>query len=319
MTHPHWLRTRLRQLLFPTRYATPQNLAGKRIIVTGASPKSLGLATAQVLADWGAAVTITSRSLETAQSAVAMTPVTGTGQLIPEELDLSQSASVRNFVERYRNIHGSKLDVLLNNAGIHLDLLSRWDAPRLTEDGHEIHWRINYLGTYQLTQLLLPMLRATAQQTGDARVVTVVSQLHTKGRNKDFFSPPEKYNSWVAYGTSKLALMHMSQDIHRLYKNEGLTASSLHPGAVYTQVASRGLQEAPYLSRLRNALAPVERLFMNNAIEGAQTSLHCATNPDAISGGYFRKCMPATCSTQCAESDVSANLKNLTERQIPTG
>ena len=76
-----------------------------------------------------------------------------------------------------------RLDVLVNNAGIHLDLRSKWSEPQLV-DGHEIHWRTNYLGTAQLTRLLLPLLLATADEQGEARVVNVVSKLHDRGRNE---------------------------------------------------------------------------------------------------------------------------------------
>lgn len=278
------------------------------MIVTGASPGSLGLATAQSLAHWGAKVVITSRNLATAQQAVEDTPILGNGQLIPAELDLCQTNSVANFSQHYREQHGERLDALINNAGIHLDLLSRWKSPTLSTDGYEIHWRTNYLGTFQLTQCLLPLLLNSAQETGNARLVNVVSQLHHKGRNEDMFRPAADYNSWVAYGTSKLALVHMTQTVHRLHSASGLSACSLHPGAVYSQIASKGLAEAPTLSRLRNALAPLERAFMFNTLEGAQTSLYCATDPAAKAGGYYRRCRQTTPSKSCTDNDVSQRI-----------
>jgi retinol dehydrogenase-12/retinol dehydrogenase-13 len=207
---------------------------------------------------------------------------------------------------------GERLDALINNAGIHLDLLSRWTSPTLSSDGHEIHWRTNYLGTFQLTQRMLPLLLNGAQDTGDARLVNVVSQLHHKGRNQDMFQAPSDYNSWLAYGTSKLALIHMTQTVHRLHHKHGLSACSLHPGAVYSQIASNGLAEAPTLSRLRNALAPLERGFMFNTLEGAQTSLFCATDPVAKAGGYYRRCRQAAPSASCGDSDVSQRLWDTT-------
>jgi NAD(P)-dependent dehydrogenase (short-subunit alcohol dehydrogenase family) len=57
----------------------------------------LGLATAQILAQWGAKVIITSRNLATAQQAAQDTPIVGDGQLVPAELDLCQTDSVLNF------------------------------------------------------------------------------------------------------------------------------------------------------------------------------------------------------------------------------
>jgi len=81
------------------------------------------------------------------------------------------------FVRWFVATHGDRLDVLINNAGINLDLLSRWKEPRLTDDGFEIQWRTNYLGSAHLTHLLLPLLERTGKTTGDARVLNVVAHL----------------------------------------------------------------------------------------------------------------------------------------------
>ena len=148
--------------------------------------------------------------------------------------------------------------MLVNNAGIHLDLRSKWREPQLV-DGHEIHWRTNYLGTAQLTRLLLPLLLATAESQGEARVVNVVSKLHDRGRNAWLDGGVTPYDSWAAYGTSKLALVHEAAEIERRYGARGLHGYSLHPGSVYTRIADRGLETAPVLARLRKLAAPLER------------------------------------------------------------
>jgi retinol dehydrogenase-12 len=96
------------------------------------------------------------------------------------------------------------LDVLINNAGIHLNLLSQWPAPALSADGIELQWRTNYLGSLHLSHLLLPLLVSMAKKTGDARIVNVVSMLHSRGRNDQFFEPNRPYSSLDVCGQSKL-------------------------------------------------------------------------------------------------------------------
>lgn len=299
-----WRRTVIR-----APFATPRDLRGQQIIVTGASPGSIGFATAGTLAAWGASVMITARHApqEAADSLNRGLPEGG-GQVRAAALDLSQAESVAAFVAQYIERQGARLDVLINNAGIHLDLLSQWKQPHLTADGHELHWRINYLGTFDLTQMLLPMLLDSAARHGAARVVTVVSQLHDKGNNAGLLTVPETYDSWVAYGLSKLGLVHMSFELQRRYAARGLSSCCLHPGAVYSQIADRGLEGAPRLARLRKALAPLEQAFMLNTQEGAQTTLHCATAPCARAGGYFRRCQPAAASPAAADTAVAAQL-----------
>ena len=108
--------------------------------------------------------------------------------------------------------------MLINNAGILRDVLWRWRKPRFSADGFEIHWRTNYLGTFHLTRLLLPMLRESGRKSGDARVINVSSHQHDKGRNDRLFQDSGRYDSWTAYGQSKLALIHHSFELQRRYR-----------------------------------------------------------------------------------------------------
>lgn len=309
MPEQHSSQIRTWRRLIGLRLAQPRNLKGKLIVVTGASPGSIGYATARSLAQWGAQVVITARKMPAAVAEQINEELTGKpGSVRAAELDLGKRQSVTDFVRHYRSNVGDQLDVLINNAGIHLDLLSRWTAPRLSADGHEIHWRVNYLGTYDLTQQLMPLLLASAEKTGDARIVNVVSQLHTKGSNEGLFAPHEPYNSWVAYGLSKLALVHMTQEIQRRHAGSGLSASCLHPGGVYSAIAGKGLEEARLLSRLRNAFSPVEKCFLLNPDEGCQTGLFCATDPAAVQGGYYRNCQHSQASPESQDSQAAERL-----------
>lgn len=111
------------------RNAEHVDLSGRRMLVTGCSVGSLGFATAQQLAHWGATVIVTTRrdtkDLVKALNACCKPP----GKVDGHPLDLSDSASVSQFTEWHDRYYGERLDVLINNAGIHLDLLSRWKEP----------------------------------------------------------------------------------------------------------------------------------------------------------------------------------------------
>jgi NAD(P)-dependent dehydrogenase (short-subunit alcohol dehydrogenase family) len=263
-------------------------------LVTGAGPGSLGEATAQLLREQGFRVVTTSRSC----------PETRDGH----PLDLVSASSVRVFADWLATTTDGRLDVLVNNAGIHLDLRSTWTSAQLL-DGHEIHWRTNYLGTAHLTRLLLPMLSETAQQLGQARVVNVVSKLHERGKNEWLFDDgPTPYDSWAAYGTSKLALVHEAAEIERRFGATGVHGYSLHPGSVYTRIADRGLETAPVLGRLRKVFAPLERRVLLTPEQGARTSVFCATAPEAVPGGYHRGGRAAEPSPDALDPAVSARL-----------
>lgn len=268
-------------------------VADRHVLVTGAGERSLGFATARLLADLGAEVTITTRS-GAAEVAEKLGP-----RVVGHDLDLADRDSVDAFARWYAAERG-RLHVLVNNAGVHLDLRSRWQEPQLL-DGHEIHWRVNYLGTWHLTSRLLPLL----QDAEDARVVNVVSKLHRRGSNAALFDGVRPYDSWAAYGTSKLALIHHATEIGR--RHPGVTGYALHPGEVYTRIADRGLETSPVLARLRKLLAPVERWILRSPEDGAATTVHCATAP-GLAGGYYRDQAPADPSPDARDEAVAARL-----------
>src|SRR3954447_3353864 len=153
--------------------ARPVDLDGRTVVVTGASPGSLGFATARALADWGADVVVTTR----ADTAATLAALSGVRRSVAgHPLDLTDPASVERFAAWFERT-ADRLDVLVHNAavplglprkagepGVHLDLRSKWSDPRRTADGHEIHWRTNYLGTAHLTNRLLPQLLSTAER-----------------------------------------------------------------------------------------------------------------------------------------------------------
>lgn len=240
------------------------------------------------------------------------------GKIDGHLLDLSDAASVNHFTQWYERFYGESLDVLVNNAGIHLDLMSDWKEPRLSRDGVEIQWRTNYLGTVQLTHKLLELLQKTGRDVGEARVVNVVSQLHSRGSNELLFNVDRAYDSWQAYGLSKLGLIHYTNELHRRYSQaDNLKSFSLHPGGrsgTYTNVASKGLEGHTVIEVIRKVAAPLERLMMASAAEGAQTQIHCATSPAAKSGHYYVNCQIAERSQD--SMDESAAIRLWEETQV---
>jgi NAD(P)-dependent dehydrogenase (short-subunit alcohol dehydrogenase family) len=305
-----------RSFVVKVSFATPVDLQGKQIIITGTSPGSIGFETARILASWGARVIVTARrNIDT--TIVALRSASG-GDVEGHALDLTDEVSVINFVDWYRKTQGNRLDVLVNNAGVHLDLRSQWKTPQLTRDGFEIHWRTNYLGTMQLTHGLLPLLRQTSRETGDARIVNVVSMLHKRGENQFMFEPSPHYKSWDAYGLSKLALVHATFELQRRYAADHVQAFCLHPGAVFTNIAGKGLEGNPVLSSIRNRFAFLEAFILLTPEEGAQTPVHCATKSGLAGGLYYKDCAPAIPGKESADASASSRLWVITNEWLET-
>lgn len=69
-------------------------------------------------------------------------------------LDLSSFESIENFVEVVKaGFH--KIDVLINNAGVVVPL----SQDMKTKEGFEIHFGVNHLGHFYLTNMLIDLLR----------------------------------------------------------------------------------------------------------------------------------------------------------------
>ncbi|MCZ0944380.1 MAG: SDR family NAD(P)-dependent oxidoreductase [Gammaproteobacteria bacterium] len=304
----------LARLLGPKPMAKPVDLTGRQVIVTGASEGSMGYMVALLLARWGAQVVATGRSdANSLQQALRAELGTGGGSLTARGLDLADRDSVSAFANWYRERFGA-LHVLINNAGILHDLLALRRQVERSADGVEIHWRINYLGTFHLTSLLLPLLIDSAATDGDARVLNVTSHQHVRGRNDHLLAAFANHNPWDAYGQSKLALIHMAQALHRRHGGTGeFRALSLHPGSVYTNLVSGGLESYSRVRPIQWLMAAPARAALLSPLQGAQTTLFCATDADVQGGRYYDRCAVSQPSADALDASVAERLWALSE------
>lgn len=296
-------------------------MTGKSVVVTGASQHSIGYFVAATLAAWGADTVVTATArCETMASALRaeLDGIDGAGSIAEHPLDLADATSVAAFAGWYRH-HCNELHVLVNNAGVLLDVFSEWDRPRFSQDGFEMHWRTNYLGTFHLTRLLLPLLVAAGRSRAQARVVNVSSRQHMRGRNEWLFSDPERYSSWVAYGESKLALVHHGFELQRRYGREfNVHAMALHPGSGYTNMIREGIAGSRAFGRIRRVVEPLASTVLLSANQCAQTIIHCASHPDTEGGRYYRRCAPGEPSPDAKDAAVSRRLWEETDQRVGT-
>ena len=235
------------------------------------------------------------------------------------KLDLTDANSVNRFTTWYREEHDGKLHVLINNAGIHRNIFNSWKKPPLTNDGFEIHWRTNYLGAFHLTMRLLPLLKQSGLESGDARVINVSSHLHDRVDNEQLFNDNKHYHSWDAYGSSKLALIHFAFEIDRRYAEKyNLQSVALHPGFVNTNLTQ---MEGPQgkagtaLHRISSALASMVLLPVSN---GVQTVMMCASLQSLQGGQYYDRCCIADSTGDSKDVAASKRLWDQSEKWVRT-
>jgi NAD(P)-dependent dehydrogenase (short-subunit alcohol dehydrogenase family) len=223
------------------------------VLVTG-STDGLGRAVARELAAQGATVLLHGR--DAVRGEATLLEIRGATENERVELhlaDLSSLAQVRRLAEHVAGRH-ERLDVLLNNAGI-----GSTGERRVSEDGHELHFAVNYLAPYLLTRLLQPLLVRSAP----ARVVNVASA----GQAEIDFRDP------AGYAQSKLALVMFTFDLADELEDRGVTVNSLHPG---TYMPTKMVLEA--------GVTPVDSLET-----GVEATLRLVVDPelDGVTGKYF--------------------------------
>jgi NAD(P)-dependent dehydrogenase (short-subunit alcohol dehydrogenase family) len=257
-----------------------RDLQGRIYVVTGAN-SGAGFATMEQLVRQGAHVIAACRRLTAGEEAVAsMLSHRGSAQVL--ELDLGSLASVRRFVQSFLDRY-ERLDGLVNNAGV-------MNTPEgRTVDGFETQFGINHLGHFLLTELLLDVLKTSEP----SRIVCVSSVAHVGVRGRggeihldDLNTERRPYDAIEAYSQSKLANVLHALDLARRLEGTGVTAVSVHPGWVRSNLVKH---TAP--TWVQNVLMrPFGRfLGMLSPEDGAQTTLHCLLDDDVPlhNGAYY--------------------------------
>ena len=256
--------------------AAQPDLSGQVILITGAN-SGIGKEAAVQLAAMGATVVITARDRGKGEAALAeVQRRSGSDGVELGDLDLASFASVRGFADDVLDRH-DRLDVLMNNAGLVLD------RRLLTDEGHEMTFGVNHLGPFLLTSLLRARLEASAP----ARVVNVASFAHRAATAAGLRADPQSeqlFTAYGAYGKSKLANILFTRELARRLAGTGVTANSLHPGAVRSGFGIGGDTHGPLA-----ALMWIGRPFLVSAKRAARTQVQLAADPELadVSGEYF--------------------------------
>jgi NAD(P)-dependent dehydrogenase (short-subunit alcohol dehydrogenase family) len=191
--------------------------------------------------------------------------------------DLSELHQVRRVAEEISERYPA-VDVLVNNAGVQ-DM-----RPRLTSDGFDHMLASNYLGPFLLTSLVLDRVKAAPA----GRIVIVASEAHRNAGRLDpeTFEHLGDYNrasALRAYGRTKLLDLLFALELARRLESTGVTANSLCPGFVATNLVGG-----------KPVLGPVDQILSRTPLlrrpeQGARMSVRLATDPSVagVTGRFF--------------------------------
>jgi NAD(P)-dependent dehydrogenase (short-subunit alcohol dehydrogenase family) len=230
------------------------------ILITGATD-GLGCALAHHLAGEGAHVIIHGRNPDKLErTAESISRISGTDRPATVVADLADLAQVRRLAADVQQMT-DRLDVLVNNAGIGAGEPDGHDR-RVSADGYELRFAVNYLSTFLLTLDLLPLLRNSVP----ARIVNVAS-IRQDPIDFDNLMLEHDYNGTLAYGQSKLAQVIFGFDLANRFSASELTVNSLHP-ATYMPTKMVLAEVGHSIDSLESGVATTARLISDPDLAG---------------------------------------------------
>lgn len=261
---------------------TPSPLAGKTVVVTGASD-GIGKAAVRAYVAAGASVVMIGRNeAKTAAAARSLMSELGTASgpraITWEIADLSRQEAVHDLADRLL-ARLPRIDVLANNAGaMFLD-------REVTPDGYERTFALNHLSYVALTLRLLAPLVAAARPGAPARVLSVSSRAHENASpSLDDLQLERDFGGWKQYANSKLYNIWFTRALARRLNPARVVTHALHPGVVRTRFATNN-------GRMGRLLRRVMDVVSVTPAQGADTLVWLASAPEARegSGDYWVK------------------------------
>jgi len=205
------------------------NVSGKSFLITGAN-SGIGKETALELAKLGGTVHIVCRNVERGEQAKSeILSSVSSAAVHVHRLDISDPKAIHAFVKDFSS-QGHPLHCLVNNAGCMVN------TRELTEEGIEMNFATNSLGTYILTTELIPTLRQHADGAAHAqgvlpRVITVSSggMLTQKLDISDLMSERmSPFDGTSVYAQQKRQQIVMTEKWAQQYPD--IHFSVMHPG-----------------------------------------------------------------------------------------
>jgi 2-deoxy-D-gluconate 3-dehydrogenase len=217
-------------------------LTGRVAFVTGAS-RGLGQAIARALAEAGAAVACTARSLADAEATAAAISGAG-GRAVAFRLDVTRGSEVEAAVRDTEAALGP-VDVLVNNAGVTLEK----KTVDVTDEEWERVLATNLTSMFRCARAVAPSMI----ERGRGKIINVGSMYGRLGVSR-----------YAAYCATKAAVDGLTRSLASEWARHGIQVNCLAPGYMNTDIPRQAMADektrALFLSKvpLRRIGAPEE-------------------------------------------------------------
>jgi len=126
--------------------------------------------------------------------------------------------------------------------------------------------------------------------------------------NKFPLKKSDRFSTLTAYGQAKLCNALFANELQRRFGYKGLTACSLHPGALITTSFGR---DSGIISLFFKLVSPLTK----NPNQGAATTVYCASNENTteLAGKYFSHCKPSRSTKEANNPETARKLWEVSE------
>jgi NAD(P)-dependent dehydrogenase (short-subunit alcohol dehydrogenase family) len=247
------------------------DLSGKTALITGGS-RGLGLQIAEALGEAGARIMITARKAAELEEATAHLQARGIDTRWVAA-DGSDALQIQNVCDQAMERMG-QVDILVNNAG------ATWGAA--AEDYPLEAWdkvmNLNIRGIFLMSQAVG---RASMIPRRQGRIINVASIAGLSGSHESI--------KFIAYGTSKGAVVNFTRSLAGEWGPYGITVNALAPG-FFPSKMTKGILAEHGVDNMA-AKAPLKRIGDDDDLKGAallfasQAGKHITGQILAVDGG----------------------------------
>ncbi|KUJ12214.1 NAD(P)-binding protein [Mollisia scopiformis] len=282
------------------------------VVITGPSAGGLGAQTAIFLAAGKPAeILLLGRTESKATSVMEeIQKISPSTKVSFIHLDLTRFDSIKFAAAEIKKLV-SKIDVLINNAGI-----MGVKEYTLTPEGLESQFGSNHIGHFLLTNLLMPSIETAGR---GARIVNVSSNGYqlSEVRFSDYdFDNGKAYDPWHAYGQSKTANILFTVSLASKLARKGISSFVVHPGAIYTNLGAHvEMSEWATVGKMFNDRGYPSVGINKNLAQGTSCILVAALDP-SIESNYLSDCAIEETPDYAHNTELAQKLWALSEEIV---
>ena len=236
-------------------------LDGKVALITGSS-KGIGLALAEVLAEYGAKVVVSSRSQDSVDEVEKNLRAKG-HTVMAQACHVGDSEQRKILVNKTIETYGG-IDILINNAAINPVFKG---LESMSEEIYDKMMNVNLKAAFDLSNLCFPYLK-------DSKGSSIINIASVEGLKPSF--------GLGLYGVTKAALIMLTQVQAKEWGKYGIRSNAICPGLIQTKFSSALWQNETIMKQVVKEL-PAGRMAQPQELTGL--AVYLASDAGSYSTG----------------------------------